>query len=286
MNTPPANNSSTVVEAPSVAEKEDVEEPVKEEVSQAKEEPATPVTVTETAPSSSTANLSSEYGAYFMRDTIPDGTSMAPSHVFEQTWTLYNPGPSTWPVGTSVRFVGGDAMFNVNTEHPSSAVALAEAMSSNELTHPVAPSESADFSVTLKSTQRPGTSISYWRLKLPDGSPFGHKLWCDIKVVDQPKPEVESETPLAGSNMVFPKLDKESPVSSTHEALSQATTTAASATPSVTAPASNADDQGVLEDVESLTLEDVETDDDGFFTDEEYDILDASDQESFNGKQI
>jgi next to BRCA1 gene 1 protein len=279
-----SNNSSTVVEAPSVVEKEETEEvqeeaheDVKENASQTDEAPTTPVI--ETAPKSSNADadLASDYNAYFMRDTISDGTNMAPSHVFEQTWTLYNPGPSTWPVGTSVRFVGGDAMFNVNTEHPSSTVALAEAMSSNELTHPVAPSESADFSVTLKSTQRVGTSISYWRLKLPNGSPYGHKLWCDIKVVDQP---TESETTLAGSNMVFPKLEKESPVSSIHQAVSQPST------PAFTAPVSNADEQGIFEDVESLTLEEVESDDDGFFTDEEYDILDASDQESFSEKHI
>ncbi|OKL62980.1 hypothetical protein UA08_02066 [Talaromyces atroroseus] len=281
-----SNSISTVVEAPSVVEKveteeaqeevhEEMHEEAKEDAPQADETPATPVI--ETAPTSSKANLAGDYSAYFMRDTIPDGTSMASSHVFEQTWTLYNPGPSTWPVGTSVRFVGGDAMFNVNTEHPSSAVALAEAMSSNETTHPIAPSDSANFSVTLKSPRRLGTSISYWRLKLPNGTPFGHKLWCDIKVVDEPK---ESETPLAGSNMVFPKLEKESPVSSIHQALSH------SSTPAFTAPVSNTDEQGILEDVESLTLEDVESDDDGFLTDEEYDILDASDQESFSEKHI
>lgn len=284
----PASNSS-VVEAPSVVEKAEpvVPEGVPETVQQ---EPSPETTGTSRR---SSVDFTDGYSAYFMKDTVSDGTVMAPSQVFQQTWTLYNPGPSTWPVGTSVRYVGGDAMFNINTEHPSSVVALAVAMSSNELTHPVAPSESADFTVTLKAPQHTGTSISYWRLKHPNGTPFGHKLWCDVKVADAPAEpakkeaeavvtepesatEVEAGTEMSGSDMVFPKLEKESPVSSTH-------TLAQNPAPSYAAPSvSTVDDQALPEDMESLTLEDS---DDGFFTDEEYDILDASDQESINGKQ-
>jgi next-to-BRCA1 protein 1 len=223
-----------------------------------------------------------DYQSFFIRDTVHDGTIMSPTHVFQQTWTLYNPGPSSWPVGSSVRFVGGDAMLNVDTQHPSDAISLVSAMASNELTAPLAPGESAEFSVTLKTPQREGTAISYWRLKLPDGTPFGHKLWCDVEVREEPESkevlEVKEEPTMSKSNMIFPKLEKESPVSSTHEAMTQ-TPTAPSA-PSL----SNTDERDVLEDVESLALEDVETDDDGFLTDEEYDILDASDQESSYGK--
>ena len=57
-------------------------------------------------------------------------------------------------------------------------------------------------------------------------------------------------------------------MSSTHEA---------SAAPTITDNTSTAE-QELLEDVESLELEEEETDD-GFLTDEEYDILDASDEE-------
>jgi next-to-BRCA1 protein 1 len=226
-----------------------------------------------------------EHSAYFTRDTVPDGTPIAPSHVFEQTWTLYNPGPLSWPVGTSVGYVGGDVMFNIDSDHPSSTQALRSAMSSNELTHPVGPSESANFTVTLKSPQQTGTAISYWRLKLQDGTPFGHKLWCDIKVVEEPQvvedpveepAQIESETALTESNMIFPKLEKESPISSTHEAISTAPPAP---------PLSSSDERDILEDIESLKLEDVDTEDEpGFLTDDEYDILDASDQECLNGK--
>lgn len=235
----------------------------------------------------------SGYQAFFIRDTIPDGTKLPPNKVVQQTWTLYNPGPLAWPAGCNVRFVGGDSMFNVDTNRPSSVSDITSAMESNSLSAPLLPGQSADFTVTLKTPQREGTAISYWRLKLPDGMPFGHKLWCDIQVrADAPEPaaaeatetkkvkeeiqqeasEARKEPELTGSDMIFPKLDKESPVTSTHEAV-----TAAPAAPSL----SNADEHDILEDVESLTLEDGDT----FFTDDEYDILDASDQEFLDARQ-
>jgi next-to-BRCA1 protein 1 len=84
--------------------------------------------------------------------------------------------------------------------------------------------------------------------------------------------EDKGDKPLTESAMIFPKLDKESPVASTHEAKSPA-------------PLVSGQDEGDLtEDVESLTLDDGETDDE-FLTDEEYDILDASDQEFTAGSQ-
>jgi len=244
-----------------------------------------------------------ELHAHFVRDSVPDGSKLPPSHSFEQTWTLRNPGPHAWPAGCSVRFVGGDNMLNVDPNHPSSVTDLANATESNVIGRSVAVGEEIDFHVVMKTPQREGKSISYWRLKAADGTPFGHKLWCDIDVC-RPEPaavktelaevvedvkdlehktepetehieDVETDSKAEtlteeSSTMIFPKLDKESPVSSTHEALTNETSTPKPA---------NEEDQDLLEDIESLELEDDETED-GFLTDEEYDILDASDEES------
>jgi next-to-BRCA1 protein 1 len=229
-----------------------------------------------------------EYHAYFIRDTVADGTKIAPDTSFCQTWTLYNPGPQSWPVGSDVRFVGGDGMWNVDPNHPSSTENLHAAMESNKLVAPVQPGTTAEFSVNLHSPTRPGTAISYWRLKLPDGTPIGHRLWCDIQVQDVASNEpaevadsVKHEAPVTesaeatGSHMIFPKLEKESPETSTHEAM-----TNFHPAPTI----STASEGDVLEDVESLTLEETDTDA-GFLTDEEYDVLDASDQEFLEAKQ-
>lgn len=231
-------------------------------------------------------SLNSEYQAFFLEDTISDGTVMRPGQVFQQTWKLYNPGPLAWPAGSNVRFVGGDSMFNVNTDQPSSLETVTVAMESNKLSKPLEAGQNAQFTVTLKAPKRLGTAISYWRMKLADGTPFGHRLWCEVQVredlidIDETKNvalgEKTAESPAADnsntseSQMVFPKLDKESPSASTHEAAGVPPTA-----PSV----SNTSEHDVLDDVASLTLDDETETDAGFLTDEEYDILDASDQE-------
>ncbi|EKV16754.1 hypothetical protein PDIG_19430 [Penicillium digitatum PHI26] len=227
------------------------------------------------------SSVLSDYKAFFIRDTITDGTKIAPNTTFRQTWTLYNPGPSAWPVGSDVRFVGGDKMFNVDVCHPSSVESIRSAMESNKLLAPVELGESADFTVNLRTPHHLGPAISYWRLKLPNGVAIGHRLWCDVEVQTE-----ESDTSdtypavseIAVSGMIFPKLEKESPESSTHQAEA----------PAPQAPTlSTASEVDVLEDVESLTLDDASTDADiGLLTDEEYDFLDASDQEYLEAKQF
>ena len=241
----------------------------------------------------------SELQANFVRDTIADGSVLAPGVRFEQVWTLRNPGPHTWPAGCSVRFIGGDAMFNVDSKHPSSISDIVKATESNVIDRVVEVGEEVDFAVVMRTPEHEGKGISYWRLKAADGVPFGHKLWCDV-TVRAPKPlraspgatvehieDIAERVPRkettdakvteeaeSQSQMIFPKLDKESPVSSTHEAET------ARAPPA-------AEVKELLEDVESLGLDDDETDD-GFFTDEEYEMLNTSDDEfmeALNGKK-
>ncbi len=237
----------------------------------------------------------SDFQAHFIRDAVADGSKLPSGQTFEQVWTLRNPGPRAWPAGCSVRFVGGDNMLNVDLNRAASVSDIADATESNVIGRLIEVGEEVDFKVVMKTPQREGKSISYWRLKTADGTPFGHKLWCDIDVCS-PKPtaalpaesnkdaiqekeakvddkEVEAEeAKQEQSAMIFPKLDKESPVSSTHDIVQ------AKSEPMTT------EEQDLLEEVESLELGDGETDD-GFLTDEEYDILDASDEEFFTEAQ-
>ncbi|KAJ6009737.1 hypothetical protein N7499_004864 [Penicillium canescens] len=215
------------------------------------------------------------YNAEFLKDTIEDGTIMKPGNVFSQTWTLVNNGHAAWPVGCDVRYVGGDAMFDVDTSHPSDTMSLYSAQQSNKLFAPVEPGESADFTVNLRAPERECNVTSYWRLKLPNGMAVGHSLWCEIEV-QEPVPAMVEESPVSeigGSGMIFPKLEKESPESSTIQEA-----------PAPLAPTLSNSSEVDVEDVESLALDDASTDA-GFLTDEEYDVLDASDQEYLEAKQ-
>ena len=241
-----------------------------------------------------------ELQAHFIRDTVLDGSVMPPSEQFEQTWTLRNPGPQAWPAGCTVCFIGGDGMLDVDPNHPSHVTQIYKATKSNVIDRAVEVGEEVDFTVKMRTPERQGKAISYWRLKDATGLPFGHKLWCDVDVKTS-EPAVKTEEKVetehiediakhasvqdeqehqTESKMIFPKLDKESPVSSTHEAEAAATP---AAVPS--APVSVKD---LLEDVESLELDGEDTEsDEAFLTDEEYELI-ASDDEmetAKNGKK-
>ncbi|KAL6721407.1 hypothetical protein ACLMJK_000510 [Lecanora helva] len=245
--------------------------------------------------------LAPELQALFIRDMVADGTSMPPSHRFSQVWVLRNPGPHAWPAGCCVCYIGGDSMLDVDPNHPSHINEVHKATKSNVIDRAVEVGEEVKFHVAMRTPERKGKAISYWRLKDATGLPFGHKLWCDVDVRSsepvvkaeekaeekveekaegkvetehvedvskQPKVEDEVKEEQGESKMIFPKLDKESPASSTHEAQS----TSAPAAPV------NADEKELLEDVESLELDEGSDSDEAFLTDEEYELI-ASDDE-------
>ena len=138
------------------------------------------------------------YNAEYVRDTIADGTKVSPNQSFTQIWVLRNPGPNAWPAGCSVKFVGGDNMLNFDNTHPS----VDHAAESQTIRRSVQIGEEVAFSVVMKAPKRHGTAISYWRLKSPEGTPFGHRLWCHVDVVNR-NPTVEDvpETPAADLTM-------------------------------------------------------------------------------------
>lgn len=226
--------------------------------------------------------------AVFLRDSIADGTIFPPNHVFQQTWILRNEGKTAWPAGCSVKFVGGDYMGRVDSAHPAGISELVSASESTICYPPLAPGAECAFSALLRTPSRPGKMISYWRLTTPDGMRFGHRLWCEVIVRAAAVPDVKRTAPSSSpvsappvvktevnddsqtsSMMIFPKLEKESPSASMLEETQVEPTEAAS------------------KDEADKYDEDDEWDasEDGFMTDEEYDILDASDEEFLEEQQ-
>ncbi|KAF8865095.1 hypothetical protein BDZ45DRAFT_701494 [Acephala macrosclerotiorum] len=266
--TTPAQSTNAATQVQTVADLQPTE-PVKAEEVEAEK---VPEIKTEEAKELPAAAVKEELVAHFVRDVIADGTTLPPNCVFEQTWYLRNGGKTSWPAGCTVKFVGGDNMCAVDPEHPASVHELVSAAESTTCYTEVAPGQEAGFTVLMRTPARAGNNISYWRLTGPDGEKFGHRLWCDVNVKEptpvvkeQPKEEtVEPKVEAEGSQMIFPKLEKESPASSIHE--------------EVTAEPEVAEDDEEFEEFGEEVLEESETDD-GFMTDEEYDILDASDEE-------
>ncbi|KAG5964880.1 hypothetical protein E4U58_003012 [Claviceps cyperi] len=239
-------------------------------------------------PTSSCKTQEKDLHAVFLYDAIADGTVLPPDFVFQQMWVLRNEGKITWPAGCSIKFVGGDYMGLVDSARPAGVSELVSASASTTNHQPLAPGDEWGFCTNLRTPSRPGKVISYWRLTTPDGMRFGHRLWCDVDVRATEVPEPECTAPStspaakmeeanddtqASSVMIFPKLENEA----THTG----------AQPSQTDPAGVVlETDSVKTDEDNKNDKDVEWDSsvDGFMTDEEYDILDASDEE-FLGQQ-
>merc|ERR1712224_96454 len=154
--------------------------------------------------------------------------------VFEQTWTLRNSGKVAWPAGTCVKHVAGDYMGDVDSTRPISTAQLYVASFSNACPSPVLPGEEFSFTVKLRTPAHPGKVVSYWRVSTSDGVRFGHRhrllrdgvkhkdiaaTQSDAPAEKTPEVEAEAETEedTKSSQMIFPKLEKESPVASVHE---------------------------------------------------------------------
>lgn len=262
---------------PVAAKEEVVVEEKKQEVEPEKkiEETIPAQAVTEVKPAEPVAK---RFGAVYVHDTVMDGTVLPPNHVFEQTWVLRNSGNVAWPAGCAVKFVGGDYMGHVDSNHPAGISELVSASESTICYEALKPGKEYPFTVLLRTPPREGKVISYWRLTTPNGVRFGHRLWCDVKVMAPmaietkapavpPKEEItQPEAVLDSSQMVFPKLEKESPISSIHEEVKKE------------------EEEDVLSTPQDADFDDLEGEvwdgsDEGFLTDEEYDILDASDEE-------
>jgi len=278
--TTPTQSANAATQVQTVADLQPSESAKEEAAPKSEAEPAD-VKLGDT-PAATTEDLA----AIFVRDAVPDGSILPPNSVFEQTWVLRNGGAKPWPAGCTVKFVGGDNMCANDPDHPASVHELVSAAESTTCYSEVAPGQEFGFTVLMRTPNRPGKVISYWRLTGPTGNKFGHRLWCDV-MVEEPSPAIEEPAPVIKeeiedrrelkdvedhpiqqfekSQMIFPKLEKESPIASVHQEVT------------VSQIQPEADDFEELIE-EGGDIEDDETEDD-FLTDEEYDILDASDEE-------
>lgn len=148
---------------------------------------------------SSLSNIvpSTVLNAHFVRDSVPDGKVFVPGTRFTQVWFMRNPGPYVWPAGCSIRFVGGDNMLDVDNERPAAVTDIANATETNVVGREVQVGEQLAFKIVLKAPMREGKHISYWRMKSADGTPFGHRLWCDIEVRKPEQTKLPAPIPAA-----------------------------------------------------------------------------------------
>lgn len=112
-------------------------------------------------------------------------------------------------------------------------------------------------------------------VSVPQSEEPAKELTAELPVEEK---QVERQPAAQGSGMIFPQLDKESPESSTYETSIVQPESPASEKSTIARTVTVASDEEFFEDAESVALH--SDDDEGFMTDEEYDILDASDEET------
>jgi hypothetical protein len=83
---------------------------------------------------------------------------VSPSTTFTKTWALQNTGTCTWTTSYKLAFVNGDAM-----QGPASIY----------LPNSVAPNQTINLSVTLRSSKNNGSFKGYWDLQDKNGVSFG-----------------------------------------------------------------------------------------------------------------
>ncbi len=103
-------------------------------------------------------------GAFVGDVTIPDGTVVAPGQVFTKTWRIRNIGTCSWSSSYALVFVLGSTFgaAPVTFFSPSTVSVL-----------PVAPGQTADFSLNMVAPTIPGHYRSFWRFQNAGGVQFG-----------------------------------------------------------------------------------------------------------------
>ncbi|KAF8539819.1 hypothetical protein BDD12DRAFT_76259 [Trichophaea hybrida] len=257
-----------------------------------------------------------ELRATFFGDAVADGTCFTVGQEFTQTWSMKNTGFSTWPAGVTIRFVGGDYMFLKSEENlldatvtdsetkPGDIVKFSVGLSA---TWPPNKPYISYWRLTAPDGRRFGDNIwcSINVTPAPEPTPAKDEVHDEedrhsetsssesvdgsakAESVKDEKEDMESATESlarsqASSQMVFPKLPVESPVHSLEHLPLLAGSDKAEDVPAPLSPASNSSHKTFALSEDGFVEEEIDIssiDSDGFMTDEEYDVLCASDEE-------
>lgn len=115
------------------------------------------------------------YSGRFVKESFTDKQEFAPGQKFKKQWTFRNDGETAWDAETQFIQTNGDELGAVVPVNLDSFVpANSEYVWEVEFTAPT----------------EPGRYTAYFRMSLTPNIRFGHKVWCDIMVVE---PEVEEQ---------------------------------------------------------------------------------------------
>lgn len=118
--------------------------------------------------------------ARFVRESIGDKYEVVSGSKFVKQWVFKNDGETTWPPNVAFVQSSGDPMKgNPVFAHVN-----------------VLPDSEHTWEVEMTAPQGLGRYTAFFRLQTGEGKKFGHKVWCDILVIEAPKLEEVPYVPL------------------------------------------------------------------------------------------
>jgi hypothetical protein len=136
---------------------------------------AAPIAATIVPSSGGQSNVSTASGcndALFVGETLPDGSVISTGANFTKAWELQNTGTCTWNAGYSFAFLP-----DVSS---SSITGYDVIIKANDAV--TDPGHSQSFVVKLTAPAAAGEYKGYWKMKAPDGTFFGPRVYFDIVV--------------------------------------------------------------------------------------------------------
>lgn len=111
-------------------------------------------------------------------ETPPDGALLKPGEYFWKTWSIENTGTCTWDSTYKLIYKSGD---------------LLEGLTSYPLTGTIAPGETRDITIYLKTPDTEGTFTGYWAFQTPWNATFGvgpssNPFYVEVVVTDARRP--------------------------------------------------------------------------------------------------
>lgn len=131
------------------------------------------------------------YGGRFIKENFGDRHEVKPGEVFLKSWTYRNDAKIAWPQDLMFVQTSGDDM----QAHPVMVSCIVE--QGQEYT----------WELQLTAPKKPGRYMSYYRMQTGQNIRFGHKVWCDIVVVEEDKSAFEEE-PKVKDPLVEPEIPK------------------------------------------------------------------------------
>ena len=131
-----------------------------------------PIPMVTVTPKPTTETYTDETAIYFVSETIPDGSQIAPGQAFTKSWKIGNSGPGTWTTDFDLFLVSS----NPENEHLG-------APDSTPLSQEVKPDEEIEISIDLIAPAQDGQYTVVWRLRNERGEwILGSDLWVIIRV--------------------------------------------------------------------------------------------------------